>query len=193
MRAQAILGECEFKVLNAIHLKRLAEDTQLVSLTGLDAAALAPVLGAAAAREWVLSLDRGHMLLPAGTDAVRAYYDSCYAALRGDAALDTWYARFEVLNTRFISLLTAWQQRSDEGALFKALEVVEQLTRELDRLLPQIPRYAEYQRRFATTLDAIDAGDTDMLCNPRRDSAHNIWFEFHEDILSVLGRPRDTT
>jgi hypothetical protein len=23
------------------------------------------------------------------------------------------------------------------------------------------------------------------------DSIHNIWFEFHEDILTLLGRPRD--
>jgi hypothetical protein len=193
MRAETILDECEFKVLNAIHLKRLADGTQLAALTGLDTSALAPVLAAAAVREWVLSLEHGHMLLPAGTDAVRAYYDNCYAALRADATLDAWYARFEVLNTRFIALVTAWQQQSDEDALFKALEVVEQLTRELDRLLPHIPRYAEYQRRFTAALDAIDTGDTDLLCNPRRDSAHNIWFEFHEDILSVLGRPRDTT
>ncbi len=189
--ASVSLDELAFKVLNAIHLKRLAEDSQLATLSGLEPSTIASVLQTATAREWVMSLENGHMLLPAGTDAVRAYYAQRYAGVRGDAALAAWYTRFEILNTRFIALLSAWQQQADTDALAKALKTIEQLIAELDRLLPNIPRYVDYQQRFSAALDAIDDGDTDLLCNPRRDSAHNIWFEFHEDILGVLGRPRD--
>jgi hypothetical protein len=38
----------------------------------------------------------------------------------------------------------------------------------------------------------VDAGDASFVVTPTKDSVHNVWFEFHEDILSVLGRPRDT-
>ncbi|MGE3482314.1 MAG: hypothetical protein AB7K73_12985 [Gammaproteobacteria bacterium] len=183
----------EFAVLNVIHLKRLAGNDALVALTGLDAATLGPLIGAAATRGLVMSTEAGHMLLPEGTDAVRAYYDDTYAALRGDAVIEAWYRRFETLNTRFIALLTSWQGHPADDALFKALAVIEQLSQEIERLVPRIPRYQGYQQRFDAAIGAIDGGDTGLLCDPRRDSAHNIWFEFHEDILGVLGRPRDTT
>ena len=29
------------------------------------------------------------------------------------------------------------------------------------------------------------------MVSPSVDSVHNIWFEIHEDILTLLGRPRD--
>jgi len=189
----AHLDETEFAVLNTIHLKRMANDAQIAELTGLAVDALQLLLAACAKREFVLSMDSGHMLLPAGTDAVRAYYDRSYAALRGEPDIDAWYRRFEALNTRFIALLTSWQENADEDTLFKALEVVEQLCGALESLTPAVGRYRDYQRRFRAAIDRIDEGDSDLLCNPRRDSAHNIWFEFPEDILGVLGRPRETT
>src|SRR6478672_11898080 len=34
----------------------------------------------------------------------------------------------------------------------------------------------------------IDEGEKEFVCTPTIDSVHNIWFEFHEDILSVIGR-----
>ena len=190
----AALGEREFAVLNAIHLKRLATTEQVAAVTAIDTAELASVLAVAASAGHVLSMESGHLLLPDGTAAVRRHYHERYAALRTDPAIGRWYARFETLNSRFIALLSAWQQMgSDERQLRKALEVVDALCTALDELLPLLPRYVEYQRRFEDAVAAIDSGDTDLLCNPRRDSAHNIWFELHEDILGVLGRPRDTT
>ena len=88
----------------------------------------------------------------------------------------------------FIALVSSWQSANDEAALSTALDPVEQLCTALDELLDPIPRYANYQRRFRAALDAVDDGDVEALCNPRRDSAHNVWFEFHEDILGVLAR-----
>ena len=36
-------------------------------------------------------------------------------------------------------------------------------------------------------------GLREYVCKPTIDFVHNIWFEFHEDFLAVLGRPRDMT
>ena len=57
-------------------------------------------------------------------------------------------------------------------------------------LVPLIPRYTGYVRRFSAAW-LVDRGQRDFVCSPTIDSVHNIWFEFHEDILAVLGRPRD--
>lgn len=190
----AALDEAAFTVLNALMLKRMASTEQLAVLVGAGADVVETQLADAQAQGLVMSMPSGHLLLPEGTAAVQAWYREHYAATRVDPALEQWYARFETLNTRFIALLTAYQQGGgDDDTLYKALDVVEQLVRALGALLPQVPRYADYQRRFEAASAAIEDGDRDLLCNPRRDSAHNVWFEFHEDILNVLGRPRDTT
>ena len=190
----AALDAEQFALLNCIHLKRLATSEQLSVLLNIAQPKVLVALEDAEAQGLLMSTSAGHMLLPEGTDAVQGYYRECYGSLRTDAVLSQWYTRFEVLNTRFIALLTAWQRdTSDEQALDKALAVVEQLSDALTSVTTLIPRYADYQRRFLAAVDGIEGGDQDLLCNPRRDSAHNIWFEFHEDILSVLGRPRETT
>jgi hypothetical protein len=62
----------------------------------------------------------------------------------------------------------------------------------LEEIIPDIPRYRNYARRFTDSVALVDAGNKDYVCKPTIDSIHNVWFEFHEDILSVLGRPRDT-
>ena len=183
-----------FTLLNCIHLKRLATSEQLGDLLAMAPPSLQAALEDAASQGLLMSTSAGHMLLPEGTDAVQRYYRECYGALREAPLLSQWYSRFEVLNTRFIALLTAWQRDTgDVQALDKALTVVEQLSDALATITALLPRYADYQRRFTAAIDGIENGDNDLLCNPRRDSAHNIWFEFHEDILSVLGRPRETT
>lgn len=183
-----------FAVLNAIHLKRMASSAQLASLLDRQESIIDACCARAAQAAYVMTTSAGHLLLPDGTEAVQAHYREHYAQVRRDARMAPWYARFETLNTRFIAQLSAWQRdNSDENALYKALETVEQLNTALSALCPLVPRYADYQRRFSAAIDAIESGDTDLLCNPRRDSAHNIWFEFHEDILGVLARPRDTT
>lgn len=183
-----------FALLNAIHLKRMASSAQIASLLATDESAIDAGCARAALAGYVITTSAGHLLQPDGTEAVQAHYREHYAQVRGDARMAPWYARFETLNTRFIAQLTAWQRdNSDENALYKALETVEQLSKALTDLCPLVPRYGDYQRRFSAAIDAIESGDTDLLCNPRRDSAHNIWFEFHEDILGVLARPRDTT
>jgi hypothetical protein len=71
------------------------------------------------------------------------------------------------------------------------MKTVERLMKFLEEIIPSIPRYESYVRRFANSISLVDRGDRDYVCKPTIDSVHNIWFEFHEDILSVLGRPRD--
>ena len=73
----------------------------------------------------------------------------------------------------------------------KVLRIVERLTKALDELTAAIPRYRHYIRRFRDSVARVDRGEREYMCGPTIDFIHTIWFEFHEDILSVLGRPRD--
>ena len=75
----------------------------------------------------------------------------------------------------------------------RLLQIAEKLARDIGQLLAQIPRYTSYVERFERSMACVDSGQRDFVCKPTIDSVHNIWFEFHEDILAVLGRPRDTT
>jgi hypothetical protein len=132
--------------------------------------------------------------MPAGTELVLEFYRDEYARLRADPAVTAWYERFEVVNTRFIALISEWQRSGGDGSVLgKVIQVVERLMKSISELETDIPRYEGYPRRFAAAIERVDAGDSEYVSNPTKDSIHNVWFEFHEDILAVIGRPRDTT
>ena len=52
-----------------------------------------------------------------------------------------------------------------------------------------MPRYTQYAERFRRSLARVDSGRVEYITSPTVDSLHNIWFEFHEDLLALLGRP----
>ncbi|MFT4563224.1 MAG: hypothetical protein ACI9BW_002978 [Gammaproteobacteria bacterium] len=187
------LDENHFVVMNAIFLKKMATTDDIVTLTGIEGAELSAILDLSADAGLIMTTDSGHLLLPEGSAIVAQHYNKTYKAVRNSPLLNDWYSQFESLNTRFIAALTQWQQDSEDDLLFKALDIVERLCTRIDDLRPLVPRYGDYQRRFEAASNAVESGDSDLLCNPRRDSVHNIWFEFHEDILCVMGRARDTT
>ena len=103
-----------------------------------------------------------------------------------------WYVRFEALNDQFIKAVSDWQKNDhDAKAEAKILKIAERLIKAIREITPIIPRYENYVRRFTDGIARVDRGERDYVCGPTIDSVHTIWFEFHEDILSVLGRPRD--
>ena len=183
--------DATFLVLNAVHLKRMASAEEAAALTGIDAGEAARVLADAAAGGTAMEIDGRFMLMPEGTQAVLAGYAARYAAQRADPAVLAWYERFETLNAQFIQQVSEWQAGGEERAQGRLMRSVERLARAIEELVPAIPRYGAYVRRFNDGLALIDQGRTDYIAKPTLDSVHNVWFEFHEDILSVLGRPRE--
>lgn len=189
-----MLSETDFAVLNAIYLKKMATGDTIAEVTGLAADLVAERLEAAADTAQVLLMPTGAMLLEDGTSAVLATYRDTYAVVRTEPAVQHWYESFETINSRFIAQVSEWQTTDgDERIERKLLQTAERLTRDMAALLPRIPRYAHYIARFNKGMERVDQGQREYVCKPTIDSVHNIWFEFHEDILAVLGRPRDTT
>jgi hypothetical protein len=189
-----MLSDTDFITLNAIYLKKMATEATIAEVTGLGSDIVRQRLASADDHGWLMNLPEGAMLLDGGIEQVLAYYHASYAELRAEPALGSWYQAFETLNQRFIAAVTEWQQtEGDERVERRLLQAAERLTKDIRQLLPKIPRYEAYVRRFERSMDKVDQGQRDFVCKPTIDSVHNIWFEFHEDILAVAGRPRDTT
>lgn len=189
-----MLSDDDFAILNALYLKKMATVAMLAEVTGLDADTVAGRVAEQASAGRVLEMPTGAMLLEDGTQAVLDTYREAYAAVRGRPEVQAWYAAFETINTRFIAQVTEWQQSGgDERAERRLLQTAGRLARDLQALLPLVPRYAGVIARLERGIGRVDQGEHDYVCKPTIDSVHNVWFEFHEDILAVLGRPRDTT
>lgn len=189
-----MLSDIDFAVLNAIYLKKMAPEAVIANVIGLPCDVVGLRLAAAADEGWILNLPDGAMLLSEGTQQVLDYYRETYAGVRSDPTALTWYEHFETLNSRFIAAVTEWQRtEGDERVERKLLQAAEKLSRDIGQLQSKVPRYSVYVRRFGQSMDLVDQGRREFVCKPTLDSVHNIWFEFHEDILAVLGRPRDTT
>lgn len=181
-----------FLVLNGAHLKKMATSDEVAAAVGVSPKVAAERLAAAVDTGWAMNADGKYLVLPDGTAAVHAFYGKFYEPLRQDGNVVAWYDRFETLNDQFIKAVSDWQKSDgDPKAESKVTRIVERLVKALGDLTAAVPRYENYIRRFRDSVARIDRGERDYVCSPTIDSVHTIWFEFHEDILSVLGRPRD--
>lgn len=184
--------DATFLVLNGAHLKKMAAAEAIAAAVGVPLAVAQEELATAVEKGWAICVDGRYLVLPKGTSAVHESYGRLYGSLRQDAFVKDWYDRFETLNNQFIKAVSDWQiNEEDEKAKAKILKVVERLTKGLADIVPLIHRYKNYVRRFTEGVGRVDRGERDYICGPTIDSVHTVWFEFHEDILSVLGRPRD--
>ncbi|KWV48456.1 hypothetical protein AS156_18440 [Bradyrhizobium macuxiense] len=171
----------------------MASAKELARAVGVDAALAQAVLDAAAEKGLLMVAEGKYLLLPDGTNAVHKFYSAAYGPLRSNESVLAWYERFEVINDQFIKQVSEWQSTDgDDRIQGRLIKTVERLTKNIQELTPLIPRYNIYVDRFGTSVALVDQGEKDYVCKPTLDSVHNVWFEFHEDILSVIGRPRDT-
>ncbi|MBN4016273.1 hypothetical protein JYT88_00450 [Rhodospirillaceae bacterium AH-315-P19] len=172
----------------------MATVNALAECAGLEVDAARALVDEAVANGLLLDLGGQYMLQEDGTRAVLEFYTETYSEQRQNQDLVGWYDRFEIINTQFLKLVSDWQaeQSGDDATLSRLTRTVERLIKALSQAIDIIPRYQIYADRFAAALAHVDQGDHSYVSSPTTDSMHNVWFEFHEDILAVLGKPRDT-
>ncbi|PWR21675.1 hypothetical protein [Zavarzinia compransoris] len=188
-----VIDAATFDVLNAIYLRKMAPVPHIASVTELSEAQVSDLLQRELEEAAVLDMGGAFLLLEPGTAKVLAFYRGTYAALRAEGGILRWYDKFETaLNQQFIRAVSEWQTSDgDDRARDKMAKLVERMVRHLGQVVDEIPRYGKYANRFERALALVDQGEQDFVCKPTVDSMHNVWFEFHEDILAVVGRPRD--
>ena len=205
MTAPSALSRTDYDVLNVVVLKKMATVEAVTAACGREASDVSTALAGLA--------DRGLLVFAAGaalpTDdaepTLAAAAADRYAAVRADDGIAVLIDRFETVNGQFLTTMSAWQQvdvggrkvANDHGDPEYDAKVVDRLDKLVTRLQPLLDtlaghdgRFASYLQRFGAALAAVDTGDHDLVSSPVRDSVHNIWFEFHEDLLRTLGRER---
>ena len=190
------IEERSFLILNALYLRKIADRDVLAECSGCAAADVDGILDVSAATGFVLGLGSQYVLTDEGRQAVLDYYAATYEDVRADPEIQDWYVKFETVNDRFLQLVSAWQTSGDRAdgqdrVYDRLARTVERQVTALEQVADRLPRYRHYADRFRKSLDRVDSGQVEYVTSPTVDSLHNIWFEFHEDILTVLGRPRD--
>lgn len=153
----------------------------------------------------IVKTKKGIMLTQEGKQFVENGYEEMYGELRYTETILMAHQHFDPINEDFLSASTDWQQMKvagqvitndhsdpdyDAEVMVRIEQAVDSLDQILNSLIPVIPRFSHYKRRFYQALDQIDNGNYTYLLDPKKDSIHSIWFEFHEDLLKVLGRGR---
>lgn len=188
------LPDESYAVLNGVYLRKMVTTEVLHDITAMPADEIRSILDDLATQGLAADVGGGNWMLeqPDGVRAAIAAYDERYADLRTSPDVITWYERFEVLNAQFLKTLSAWQTSgSDDAALEKVLRLVDRQVKALASFVGFVPRYQRYIDRFEAATEKVEAGQTEWVTSLSLDSVHNVWFELHEDILTVLGRPRD--
>jgi pyruvate,orthophosphate dikinase len=119
--------------------------------------------------------------------------------------LETEYERFIPLNSDFKQLVTDWQMRQiagkavrndhsdkayDEAVAARLPPLHQAAAALIADIAARVPEVGAYERRLAKALVRFQAGDHRYLTAPDRDSYHTVWFEFHQDIIGLLGTTR---
>lgn len=200
-----VLDKRDYDVLNVVALKKMAAAATIADVCGLSVDEVESVLTHLAEHGLVAIAAGSALPTDTAEDALKANAAQYYEAVRTDPAIAELVTAFERINSQFLTTMSAWQQvevggrkvpndHSDPAYDAKIIDRVEKLVRRLTPLIEALsahdPRFSGYTRRFHTALEGIERGQHELVSSPTLDSVHNIWFEFHEDLLRTLGRER---
>lgn len=200
-----LLDKDLYDALNAVALKKMSTVTGVADVTTLDIDAAREAMNTLAERNLIVLVGENALPTDESADVLTDSAAAIYEQVRTDPAVLTVADKFEDVNSRFLKAMSAWQQievggrkitndHSDADYDNKVISQIDKLVSRLSGLLETLgerdPRFRIYISRFRDSQDKVDAGDIGFVSDPTRDSVHNVWFEFHEDLLRTLGRKR---
>ncbi|HEU5282729.1 MAG TPA: pyruvate, phosphate dikinase [Burkholderiales bacterium] len=118
------------------------------------------------------------------------------------AAVLALYEDFCVFNAELKRIMTAWQLKDaaapndhrdadyDAAVLRRLAELHGRAVPLVQRLAALSPRLAQYGVRLARAAARVAAGDHSYVAKLIVDSYHTVWFELHEDLISLAGLTR---
>lgn len=192
--------DAQLRVLRVLRLKGRADADVVAAATGLGASEVQEVLHAAAERDEVVEKNGRHRLSPAGRERLDSLLDAARDAV-DSAALEVMYERFHAPNDAIKRLMTDWQLRDgepndhadrtyDEDVAGRVSGHHRDVAMLVDEIGAASPVLVAYPRRLREAADRVAAGDHDHIAGPLIDSYHTVWFELHEDLITLLGRTR---
>jgi pyruvate,orthophosphate dikinase len=117
------------------------------------------------------------------------------------AALTVLYAEFDKHNSELKQIIHDWQLRGghpnnhadadyDRSVIDRLMALDVAFGPLRGRISGVVPRLAQFPIRFDGALEQIRRGDMSYVARPVIDSYHTVWFEYHEELLGVLGLQR---
>ncbi len=197
-------------VLHAVRILGFADTPAIIRRFELDQAETDAALQAAEARGWVqytaFAGSGGWSLTESGQAENERRLAAELVAVGGTNEVRDVYRQFLPFNTLLQQACTDWQLRPtsndplatndhsdpiwDSGVLHELVVIGRGMTSLTDRLTSVLARFGGYDRRFATALGRVRAGQTAWVDHTDVDSCHRVWFELHEDLLATLGLHR---
>jgi pyruvate,orthophosphate dikinase len=119
------------------------------------------------------------------------------------AAVVTLYEDFCVLNAELRQIMTAWQLKGDgrpndhrdtdydAGVLRRLADLHDRAGPLLQRLVQLSPRLATYAVRLDRAAARVAASERGYVARIIADSYHTVWYELHEDLISLAGLTRE--
>lgn len=202
---QTLLDKRRYDVLNAVALKKMTGATAVSEIVDLTIDEVRAEFAELAAEGLIVQI--GETVLPTDASGPMLVESAAahYGPIRTDPTVLQIADKFEDVNSRFLRAMSAWQQlevggrklandHSDSAYDAKVISTIERLVSRLEGLLDALGerdgRFRTYIGRFQRSLAKVDSGDIAFVSDPTKDSVHNVWFEFHEDLLRTLGRAR---
>jgi pyruvate,orthophosphate dikinase len=193
---------CDLMLLRVVGLKGVADEAMIAS--ALRDADFGQRIAAALEKQQLRQITRGYALTPQGRTDVQVGLSAEQESI--DASrISAIYERFCTINARFKSLMHAWQLRTVDnaevpndhldaeydGTIIAELGEIDSLLQPLlQEIMAIAPRLELYPIRLADALCALREGDSAMMARPMIDSYHTVWFELHEDLISLVGTTR---
>lgn len=201
----AVLDKTDYDVLDVVALKKMASTPVIAAASGVAADRVDAVLEDLVGRGLVVVAGGSALPTDEAEPALAAAAAEHYAQLRADDEVLGLVERFETTNAQFLVTMSSWQQIDvggrkvtndhtdpdyDDKVIARLEKLIARLTGLLDALAGHDPRFGLYPQRFEAAIGFVDQGRHEYVSSPTVDSVHNIWFEFHEDLLRTLGRER---
>lgn len=191
----------ELTVLQAMRLKGRLSPEAAAACTGRPVGEVRAEIDALVASGLATAAGTSARITPEGRTRLGALLDEERGGI-DQAGLTTAYDDFDEINSDLKSVVTAWQlldadtPNDHTDAAYDA-SVVARLTALHDRFEPLLgrmtglaPRLSPYRTRFRAAVDKVRNGDHAFVARPVADSYHTVWFEFHEELIGLLGRTR---
>jgi hypothetical protein len=200
-----VLAKPDYDVLNVVALKKMATPSAGAHVTGQAHDEVGRLMADLAGQGFVVIAGDAALPTNEAEPALKSSSGVHYAHIRTDSSVAQLVERFDTVNVQFLTTMSSWQQVSvgdrkvtnDHSDTDYDQKVISQLEKLTQRLLPLLdalaghdPRFRMYPRRFDAAMDGIDAGRLELVSSATEDSLHNIWHEFHEDLLRTLGQER---
>ncbi len=181
-----------FEVMRALQLKGIGSIDALAHALDTDLAAVEAIVEDLG--EFVLSTPRGMAVAPPGREWVEAELASERSSV-DDEVIAAAYDRFLPLNRGFKELVTHWQTSPQaEADLARVTGALQELHGSFRPIVSEtidiVARLAPYLPRFEHSLEAVAGGDVSVIASPLKDSYHTVWFEYHEELIHLIGRTR---